>query len=93
MTVVPQRFVECSSLKNTLTTRDAMQKRYDEQQQTIADSCFPMPITIKFHPKKNISYCSRFRFSCEFGNIFDVILQGNGTFEEHLHKPLYPNPR
>lgn len=60
---------------------------------TAADPVFPMPISIKFKPKKNVSYSSRFSLVCQYGNTFDVILEGSGTYEEHLHKPLNPVPR
>lgn len=57
------------------------------------DIHYPMPITIIFSPKQNQKYCSRFRFSCEFANTFDLVLQGDGTYEEHEHQPLNPLPR
>jgi hypothetical protein len=56
-------------------------------------TCYPLPLSIIFAPKKNVTYCSRFRFECEFANSFDVVLFGAGTFEEHEHKPLNPVPR
>jgi hypothetical protein len=54
---------------------------------------YPMPITVLFNPKQNQKYCSRFRFSCEFANTFDLVLQGEGTYEESEHQPLNPVPR
>ena len=57
------------------------------------DIHYPMPITIMFRPNKNQKYCSRFRFTCEFANSFDLVLQGEGTYEEHEHQPLNPVPR
>jgi hypothetical protein len=30
---------------------------------------------------------------CEYGNAFDVVLEGEGTYEEHEHKPLSPFPK
>lgn len=57
------------------------------------DARFPMPIIVKFQPTKSIKYSSRFRFVCEYGNNFDILLEGEGTYEEHEHRPLYPNPR
>jgi hypothetical protein len=47
----------------------------------------------RFSPKKNSAYSCRFRFTCEFGNEFDVVFQGEGTFEEHLHNPVVPTPK
>lgn len=91
--IVPERVVESSWATNTLTLRDAVDLKHNLQHQSEADACYPMPITILFKPKKNVRYCSRFRFSCEFANSFDVVLQGEGTFEEHEHKPLNPVPR
>lgn len=60
---------------------------------TAVGACYPMPITILFSPKKNVDYCSRFRFTCEFANSFDLVVQVEGTFEEHEHRPLHPIPR
>ena len=90
---MPQRLVESSWAQNTLTFRDSLQKRHDAQQRRGAEACFPVPLVIKFNPKKNVRYSCRFRFSCEFGNSFDVLLTGQGTYEEHEHKPLSPAPR
>lgn len=55
--------------------------------------CYPQPLHIQFTPKKNVRYCSRFRFSCDFANSIDLVLQGEGTHEENLHRPLNPIPR
>jgi hypothetical protein len=63
------------------------------QSQPQQDIHYPMPITIIFTPKQNQKYCSRFRFSCEFANTFDLVLQGEGTYEENEHQPLNPIPR
>ena len=57
-----------------------------------ADPMYPMPLNIRFSPNKNVRYSSRFRFICAFGNTFDILLEGEGTFEEHLHHPIYPMP-
>lgn len=91
--VVPERLVQASWATNTLTIKDAVDLKHKQQHQNEADACFPMPITIHFHPKKNVRYCSRFRFSCEFANSFDLVVQGEGTYEEHEHRPLNPIPR
>jgi hypothetical protein len=58
-----------------------------------ANLCYPLPITIKFTPSKNMKYSSRYRFTCEYGNSFEVVVQGEGTYEEHEHNPLTPVPR
>eukprot|EP01038_Epipyxis_sp_PR26KG_P007446 gene7446-10147_t len=92
-TIVPQRLVQSSWASNTLTLQDSLQVKHQDQHQSEADMCFPMPLIIHFHPKKNCHYLSRFRFVCEFGNVFDLLLQGEGTYEEHLHKPISPIPR
>lgn len=91
--VVPQRLMESSWQSNTLTLRDSLQIRHNSQGVNASDPCFPIPLVVKFLPKKNVKYSSCFRFSCEFGNSFDVILQGSGTYEEHEHKPINPIPR
>eukprot|EP01033_Poteriospumella_lacustris_P001452 gene1452-1054_t len=91
--VVPERLVQASWATNTLTIKDAVDLKHKQQHQNEADACFPMPITIHFHPKRNVRYCSRFRFSCEFANSFDLVVQGEGTYEEHEHRPLNPIPR
>ncbi|RYH29609.1 hypothetical protein EON65_07895 [archaeon] len=65
----------------------------DSSNSSGAQTCYPLPVIIYFQPKKNVSYCSRFRFECEFANFFDLVLQGCGTYEEHEHKPLNPVPR
>ena len=91
--IVPQRLAESSWATSTLTLRDTVAKRHDDQKKFEADSCYPLPITIKFLPTRNVSYSSRFRFTCDFGNSFDVMLTGAGTHEEHEHKPVFPAPR
>lgn len=77
-------------MSETLSIQDALRQKNDNRQ--VSDAIYPSPITITFQPKENIRYSSRFRFVCEYGNNFDVILQGNGTYEEHEHKPLRPMP-
>ena len=67
--------------------------KHDNQATTPADAIFPIPINVRFKPKKNQRYSSRFRFSCEYGNTFDIILEGSGTYEEHEHAPLNPIPK
>jgi len=92
-TVVPQRLVVTSWANRTLNMKDSLQIRHQEQHQSEADACYPMPITVRFLPNKNTPYSCRFRFSCEFGNTFDMLLQGRGTYEEHMHKPIHPVPK
>ena len=79
----------------TLTMKDTLQQRFEDAAASDAriDALYPMPIQITFKPRKNLRYNSRFRFTCEYGNAFDVILQGEGTYEEHEHQPLQPFPR
>jgi hypothetical protein len=76
-----------------MTMKDTLVAKHDDQHQSEADARFPLPLTIRFAPTKNTMYCSRFRFSCEFGNSFELVLQGEGTYEEHEHKPLNPIPK
>ena len=78
-----------------LTLKDTMQRRFESSaaSETRSDALYPMPIQISFKPRKNVRYTSRFRFTCEYGNAFDIILQGEGTYEENEHKPLQPFPR
>ena len=90
--VVPQRLAESSWASSTLTLRDNLTKKHDSKQDFEADANFPSPVTIQFRPIANRRYGSRFRFTCEFGNSFDVMLYGNGTYEEHEHAPRYPKP-
>jgi hypothetical protein len=90
--VVPQRLAEASWATSTLTHKDTMDNRYKSQGQFEADARFPLPIEAIFKPKGDKKYVSRFRFICEYGNFFDVILSGNGTYEEHEHMPLQPKP-
>jgi hypothetical protein len=79
----------------TLTLQDTLAHRFEAaaSSDTKSDALYPMPIQVAFRPRKNIRYSSRFRFTCEYGNSFDVVLQGEGTYEEHEHKPLHPFPR
>ena len=95
--IVEERLVQSSWVSQTLTIADTLQMKCNKalipQQSSNNQTLFPMPISISFHPKKNVRYCSRFRFSCEFANTFDVVLQGEGTYEEHEHHPLNPMPR
>ena len=90
--MVPQRLSETSWSTATLSFQDTIQKRHTQQHQTASDACYPQPVRVTFNPSKSGKYSSRFRFTCEFGNSFDVLLQGRGTFEEHEHAPLYPSP-
>ena len=78
-----------------LTLKDTIQRRFESSaaSETRSDALYPMPIQISFKPRKNLRYNSRFRFTCEYGNAFDLILQGEGTYEENEHKPLMPFPR
>ena len=95
--VVQQRLVKSSWAAGTISTIDMLNERYSVSDSTVAKGAaskisYPLPLTIAFMPKKNVKYISRFRFSCEYGNSFDIVLQGEGTFEEHEHAPLTPVP-
>lgn len=92
-TIVPQRVVKASWATNTLNLKDSLELRHQDQHESEADACYPMPLTVRFTPGKNAHYSSRFRFSCEFANSFDLVLQGQGTYEEHEHKPINPTPK
>lgn len=92
-TIVPQRVVKSTWATNTLNLEDSLKMRYNGKLNNEADACYPMPLKIKFSPNKNKSYSSRFRFTCEFANSFDIVLQGQGTYEEHEHKPINPIPK
>jgi hypothetical protein len=72
---------------------DVLKDRYQSSHQHEIDARYPIPIQIHFKPTKNTKYSSRFRFTCEYGNNFDVLLEGEGTYEEHEHNPLSPAPR
>jgi hypothetical protein len=43
----------------------------------------PQTIHIKFKPKANVLYKSKFRFVTETGIPCDVILKGRGSYEEN----------
>jgi hypothetical protein len=43
----------------------------------------PQKIYVKFKPKQNVLYKSKFRFMCETGIACDVILKGRGSYEEN----------
>lgn len=90
--VVKQNLMESSWTKNTLTLGDSLRQRYDNDSAATADANYPAPLIIKFTPKKNVVYTSRFRFTTEFGNTFDILLEANGTYEEHEHRPHDPKP-
>jgi hypothetical protein len=92
-TVVSQHLVKTAWTSGTLNIRDSMQLKHDTQHATLAEPIYPLPIAIKFSPKKNVRYISRFRFTCEFGNAFDIVIQGSGTYEEHDHNPISSYPR
>ena len=51
----------------------------DEEEQKF----LPQKIYIKFKPKQNTLYKSKFRFICETGIACDVILKGRGSYEEN----------
>lgn len=89
---MPQRLSETSWSTSTLSFKDTITKRHVEQHKTASDACYPQPIKVYFAPSKSGKYSSRFRFTCEYGNSFDVLLHGSGTFEEHLHAPMHPSP-
>jgi hypothetical protein len=44
----------------------------------------PKPVKVTFSPKRNVRYCSRFRFDVHHGESFDVVLQGAGSYEEDV---------
>ena len=78
--------MEASWNSKTLTLENNLEQRHEEFNQ------YPLPIHIIFKPIKNCSYSSRFRFSCQYGNTFDVLLEGKGTYEEREHAPVNPFP-
>ncbi len=90
---MPQRLVQTSWAGGTMTLKDALDGKFADELVSEADARYPMPVTIQFRPSKNVHYCSRFRFTCEFGNSFELVLQGEGTYEEHEHKPINPIPK
>jgi hypothetical protein len=93
--IVQERLVASSWATQTLSIADNLELKHHGKggnKVNKSEALFPMPISIKFNPRKNQRYCSRFRFSCEFANSFDVVLQGEGTYEEHEHHPLNPLP-
>ena len=90
--VIEQRPVKTSWANKQLTMQDSLVTRHHQSKIKEIDPIYPLPITVKFKPGKSTRYSSRFRFSCEFGNTFDVLLEGQGTFEEHEHKPANPHP-
>ena len=71
-----------TALDTTVTTLTAaLQKATDH------DPRVPRPITVTFRPTRNKKYCARFRFHVECGESFDVVLQGEGTYEEDTLQP------
>ena len=89
-----QSFTESSSAADqTMSKFNASDHRFELQERILSQAKYPTPITVKFSPRKNIRYSSRFRFVCEYGNSFDFVLQGEGTYEEHEHKPISPFPK
>jgi hypothetical protein len=91
--VIEQRPVQTSWATAKLTLQDTLIERNVSSHKHEIDARFPLPIEVSFHPTQNVRYSSRFRFVCEYGNSFDVLLEGEGTYEEHCHAPLYPVPR
>ena len=92
-TIVNQRLVETSWKAENLGMSDTLRGRHEAGKGTESDALFPSPVEVAFKPTKNVRYCSRFRFTCEFGNTFDVMLEGKGTYEEHEHRPINPKPK
>lgn len=43
----------------------------------------PQTIYIKFKPKANTLYKSKFKFLCETGILCELILKGRGSYEEN----------
>lgn len=91
--VIEQRPIKTSWATAKLTFNDSLVERHQSSHKHEIDARYPIPITIVFKPTRNVKYSSRFRFTCEFGNSFDVLLEGSGTYEEHEHMPIYPAPR
>ena len=93
--IVPQRLIESSWASNTLTMNDSLELRYKNgsEHNFEADAKYPLPLIVTFSPARSVRYSSRFRFTCEYGNNFDILLEGDGTYEEHEHKPISPIPR
>ena len=61
----------------------------DGPEQSLADDAAanpraPKPVRVTFSPKRNVRYCSRFRFDVHHGESFDVVLQGAGSYEEDV---------
>lgn len=52
----------------------------DEEEQKY----LPQKIFVKFKPKNNVLYKSKFRFICETGIPCDIILKGWGSYEENF---------
>lgn len=52
----------------------------DEEEQKY----LPQKIFVKFKPKHNVLYKSKFRFICETGIPCDIILKGWGSYEENF---------
>ncbi|KAH8098425.1 hypothetical protein JL720_1368 [Aureococcus anophagefferens] len=44
----------------------------------------PLPVTVTFKPKRDVKYCSRFRFDVHKGEPVDIVLQGVGSYEENV---------
>ena len=92
VSVIEQRPVKTSWANKQLNLNDSLELRHHHSKVNEMDPIYPLPIVVKFKPKKNTRYSSRFRFVCEYGNTFDVLLEGQGTFEEHEHNPSNPHP-
>ena len=46
----------------------------------------PVGIPVRFTPKQNVRYSSRFRVGVKNGDGFDIVLSGRGTYDEREDK-------
>lgn len=92
--IVQPRVME-TTWKKATSLVDTLQLRYNQQHESTNQIpiLYPLPITITFSPKTNQYYQSRYRITCEYGNSFDFILKGKGTYEDYEHFPLTPIPK
>ena len=90
--IISQKLTKTSWMTGKLNVMDHINDRHNTHIDNEANSIYPLPIKIEFKPKSNIRYRSRFRFVCEYGNNFDIICEGSGTYEEHEHDPKSPAP-
>ena len=68
-----------------LTLSEAMTMKYKNSEDSRYGAHFPLAVSINFCPRSNAQYSSRYRVTCQHGNIAEFVIEGKGTYDEISH--------